>query len=309
MAVNRRYFRYDVTLAMHMEPVDEFGKPVKGNRRELISREEELQLESFNVHIEEWLEKVFDKKSSALFVFYMLNHRLNFIWWLLDHLIESEDPRQATDFKFRCREDKKFKKPTSRKDSSIAPLILGFFDSIDSHIQELLGVVDNSLEGKVFIYSNPKKTLFNDKDYVKNLQELAQRGVLPAKVLQLLIQKLNLLETVSERLKEAYRQISQPEEWSVYEVNLSAGGFSLITEQPMKLFSQMDIFMDIEQEVMICRGKIISAIPVKNSDKKHRIGVQFDLLTSEQQEKITLFEQRQELRDAMQLISKLQQAS
>lgn len=299
MALNRRYFRYDVQLAMHMEPVDEKGKPIIANRRQLISAEEENQLRTHNRYLEDWLEKVFDKKSSALFVFYMLNHRLNFIWWLLDHLVESEDPRRATDFKFRNKEDKKFKRPTSKKESSIAPLILGLFDAIDETVRELLGVVENSLEGKIFIYSSPQKAPFDDKAFVTNLDELAAKNVLPAKVLQLLIAKLNLMETVLERLKEAYRKISQPDEWQTYEVSLSAGGFSIMTAEPMELFAQMDIFMDIAGEVVICRGKVVSITPNKDDKKQNRIGIQFDLLTSEQQHKITLFEQRTELQDAM----------
>ena len=300
MAVQRRYFRYDVLIAMHLEPVDRFGKHIGSERRQLVTVKEESELAHLNYEIDKWLEKIFGINSNALYVFYVLNHRLNFMWWLLDSLIDAEDPALATDFKFRCKEDSKFTIPKSRAESSIAPLIIGFYDVIDSYINELLSVVDNSLEGKIFIYSTPEWTAFDDKKYVKNLRDLADQGVLPAKVIRLLIDKLNLQEKVFYRLKEAFQKLSQPSEWTLYKVNLSAGGFSFLSSQEYELFTQMDVFMDIDNEVMICRGKIVSQ---KNSTDKHfpyRIGVEFDLLTGEQEHRITLFEQRQELKDTMQ---------
>ncbi len=303
MAVERRYFRYDVILPMHMEPVDRFGKHLGAERRQLITAEEEEKLRVLNIQIEDWLEKIFGASSSALYVFYALNHRLNFMWWLIDHLIESTDPRLANDFRFRCKEDKKFEPPKSRKESTIAPLILGFYKTIDSYLEELLGVVDKSLEGKIFIYSQPENEFFDDKVYVKNLDELAKEGVLPAKVLRLMIDKLNLLEMVLGRLKTAFRKISESEDWNHYQVNLSAGGFSFLSETQAELFMQMDIFMEIDNEVLICRGKVVSQTASGDDLRPFRVGIQFDLLTAEQEHKITLFEQRHELRDAMMTVA------
>jgi len=295
----RRYFRYDVILAMHLEPVDRYGKHLGAERRQLITLQEEELLNELNAQLDGWLEKVFDASSNALYVFYVLNHRINFMWWLLESLMESNDPRLANDYKFRTKEDAKFIPPTTKKSSSIAPLILGLYHHIDGYIDELQEVVNKSIEGKIFIYSRPSLELFNDKDYVNNLEKLADTGVLPAKVLRLMIQKLNLQATVLERLKEVYRQISRSDEWIHYRVNLSAGGFSFESEKSFEKFGLMDIFMDIDGDILVCRGKIISNRDYKNKEFEHRIGVQFDFLTAEQEQKITLFEQRKELRDAM----------
>ncbi|GAB6071095.1 hypothetical protein JCM30760_21920 [Thiomicrorhabdus hydrogeniphila] len=295
----RRYFRYDVILAMHLEPVNRYGKHIGAERRELISADEEEKLKELNAQLDGWLEKIFDASSNALYVFYVLNHRINFMWWLLENLMESNDPRLAHDYKFRTKEDAKFKPPTTKKTSSIGPLILGLYEQIDGYIDELQEVVKNSIEGKIFIYSRPSLPIFNDQDYVNNLEKLAESGVLPAKVVRLMIQKLNLQATVLERLKEVYRQISRSDEWTSYRVNLSAGGFSFESEKPFEKFGLMDVFMDIDGDILVCRGKIVSNISYKNKEFVHRIGVQFDFLTAEQEQKITLFEQRKELRDAM----------
>ncbi|MEA1989725.1 MAG: PilZ domain-containing protein [Pseudomonadota bacterium] len=299
MSNARRHFRYDVILPMHLEPVDRYGNHLGAERRQLVSAKEEEQLREYNAQLSGWLDKVFDASSNALYVFYVLNHRIDFMWWLLEQLMESNDPRLAHDYKFRTREDAKFTPPSSKKSSSIAPLILGLYEHVDGYIDELQHVITTSVDGKIFIYSKDSPLLFDDKSYVTNLDELAQSGVLPAKVLRLMVDKLNLQATVLERLKEAYREISRSGEWMNYRVNLSAGGFSFLSTSPYELFSIMDVFMEIDGEVLVCRGKILSQIESDDDLYPYRIGVEFNLLTVEQEQQITLFEQRKELKDAM----------
>ncbi|BCN94130.1 hypothetical protein THMIRHAM_19150 [Thiomicrorhabdus immobilis] len=299
MSNARRYFRYDVILPMHLEPVDRYGKHLSAGRRQLISLVEEEHLKELNAQLNGWLDKVFDASSNALYVFYVLNHRLNFMWWLIEHLMESNDPRLAHDYKFRSREDNKFTPPSSKKSSSVGPLILALYQQIGEYVDELQTVIKESVDGKIFIYSKASLELFDDKKYVKNLDELANNGVLPAKVLRLMVDKLNLQATVLERLKEAYREISSSGNWMNYRVNLSAGGFSFLSTSPHKIFSIMDVFMEIDGEVLICRGKIISQKESNDELHPYRIGVEFDLLTAEQEQKITLFEQRKELKDSI----------
>jgi len=303
MSNARRYFRYDVILPMHLEPVDRYGKHLGAERRQLISVKEEAKLKEFNAQLNGWLEKVFDASSNALYVFYVLNHRIDFMWWLLDLLMESNDPRLENDYKFRSKDDAKFTPPSSKKSSSIAPLILGLYGQIDEYIAELQGVVKNSIDGKIFIYSKPSLELFDDKTYVANLNALADKGVLPAKVLRLMVDKLNLQAKVLERLKDAYREISRSYEWIPYRVNLSAGGFSFLSADSYEIFSSMDIFMDIDGEVLVCRGKIIFQKESDDDIYPYRIGVEFDLLTIEQEQMLTLFLQRKELRDALQSVA------
>ncbi|HHS99476.1 MAG TPA: hypothetical protein ENK73_01335, partial [Thiomicrospira sp.] len=183
--------------------------------------------------------------------------------------------------------------------SKIAPLILDLYQYIDDYISELQQVVENSIDGKIFTYPEPMKEHFNDQSYVTNLEFLPDQGVLPAKVLRLMVDKLNLQATVFDRLKTVYKQISRADEWTHYKVNLSAGGFSFLSEKSYDLFSRMDIFMGLDEDILICRGQVQSLTKSGNEIFPYRIGVMFELLTVEQQRKITLFEQRRELKDAM----------
>jgi hypothetical protein len=222
----RRYFRYDVQIAMHLEPVDRYGKHLGADRRQLMSEKEEVHLKKLNGQLDELLSKVFNASSNALYVFYALNHRINFMWWMTDLLMESNDPRQQNDYKFRSKEDRKFSPPISKKGSSIAPLIQGLYRATDLYITELQAVIQKSVSGKIFLYPWGSQEFFNAIHYVKNLDQLAESGVLPAQVLKLMIEKLNLQAMVLDRLKGVYRKISRAEEWPSYQVNLSCGGFS-----------------------------------------------------------------------------------
>jgi hypothetical protein len=288
---------------MHLEPVDRYGKHLGADRRQLISEKEEVHLKALNIQLDEWLDKVFNASSSALYIFYVLNRRISFMWWLTDLLMESNDPRQQHDYKFRCKEDAKFSAPSSKKDSSIAPLILGLYQAIDLYIDELQSVIKTSVKGKIFLYPRLSQGVFKADVYVKNLEALAVSGVLPAKVLKLMIEKLNLQATVLERLKAVYRKISRADEWQTFPVNLSSGGFSFLTNERYPIFGHMDIFMEIDGLIMVCRGKIVSQTIIHHGDFKKRIGIEFDLLTGEQVHIITLFLQHKEIKDAISTVA------
>lgn len=295
----RRYFRYDVQIAMHLEPVDRYGKYLGADRRQLISDKEEMHLKALNGQLDEWLGQVFNASSNTLNVFYLLNHRINFMWWMTSLLMESNDPRQQKDYKLRCKEGLKFSPPISKKGSSIAPLIQGLYRAIDLYIIELQTVIQKSVAGKIFLYPWASQELFSASHYVKNLDDLANTGLLPARILNVMIEKLNLQAVVLERLKGVFRKISRAEAWPSYQTNLSCGGFSFLTNERYPAFGNIDIFMAIDAEVMVCRGKMISQLSMSNGPFKYRIGVEFDLLTAEQAHAITLFLQHKEIKDAM----------
>ncbi|QBZ83895.1 hypothetical protein GHNINEIG_01963 [Hydrogenovibrio crunogenus] len=302
MANVRRFFRYDVEVPLYFETVDDKGYVLKVNRKKLISEQEEAHLEHLNLTIKELLAEAFSAESDALHIFYMLNHRINYMAWLLDDLIDQVDPRLRSDYKFRLREDHKHKLPDVRNESKVGPLIEGFFLQLTDHIHELIESVENSIDGKIFLFPRKIKPNFNERDYVKNLKELSDKGIAPAKALILLIERLNLYETILGRLKEAYHSISDPETWAVQKINLSAGGFSFLTNQKFENFAHMNVFMQLDDHILVCRGKIVLNKKLKSAEFSYRVAVEFEFLSNEHAQKITLFEQHCELQDAMKMV-------
>lgn len=304
MANVRRFFRYDVEIPLYFETVDLHGHHVHAGRRDLFHLEEETRLEELNAQIGTLLEEVFTADTDAMHIFYMLNHRIQYMAWLLDDLVEGLDPRLRNDYKFRMREDKKHKPPMTRRDSKVGPLIQGFYLQIEDHIAELIETVQNSIEGKIFLFPRKVKPMFESDDYVTNLSQLAEKGVLPARTLVLLIEKLNIYETVFARLKKVFHQISDPDSWDVQRVNLSAGGFGFLTNQKFKDFAYMNVFMQLDDDILVCRAKIVLNKKMARGDFLFRVAVEFEFLTSEHAEKITLFTQHKELKAAMQVLPK-----
>ena len=299
MLDSRQFFRCDVVLPMHMEPVDRYGQQLRSERRQLISQEEEVRLQEVNASLSDYLQQVFERSPAASQVFTALNDRLDFMWWMLDFIMEASGAESQGDYKLRLKQDAEFRRPTSKKSSNIAPLILGLYDAIDDYLQELSLVMQSGVHQNEFVYQGLSQKRFDDKDYVTNLNELAKSGVLPAKILQWMVEKINIQAGVLERLKEAYRKTSSPEEWKLYQVNLSAFGCHFMTNDEYVVFSSMDIYMNIEGEVIICRGKVVSQEKVDGELLDSRVGIEFDFLTGEQEHNITLFLQYNELQDCM----------
>ncbi len=302
MLSSRRYFRYDVVLPMHMELVDQYGKPLGLERSQLISREDEQRLQVINDSLQSQLQQLNQLSAAAFHIFSALNRRLDFMWWMLDFIIESDDPSEQYDYTLRRKKDSESVRPTHKKTSEIGPLIVGLYDAAEDYIVELNAVMQTGLADGQFSYQGLSQTRFDDKQYITNLESLAQSGVLPAKILQLMVEKINLQATVLEQLKAAYRKTSSSEDWKHYQVNLSPKGFSFLTNDEFTVFSNMDIYMEIDGETIVCRGKVLSQEPVESELLDSRVSIEFDLLTGEQEQKITRFIQHNELKESMQQV-------
>lgn len=300
MANVRRFFRYDVEIPIHFELVESEGISLHARREQLIDLEEEARLQDIDDQLDVLIDEEMNADVKASELFYNLNHRINFMAWMLDKLMLLEDPKDAHDYKFRIREDNKLADPHISETSKIGHLIEGFNTRLNLHILELVESIQNSIDNKVFIFPRPVNPIFESITYVTNLEQLAQKGVVPAKVLVLLIEKLNIWEKTFTRLKIANRVISDPEAWTVNKINLSAGGFSLDTEREFGRFAILNVFMKLGDDILISRGKLLSSRELIKGEL-NKIAIEFEFLSVENAEKITLFVQQQEIRDAIKL--------
>lgn len=304
MANSRRFFRYDVEIPIYFEKVEELDILNPITRTQLMSEKEEAHLGDLNAQIKTYLEKIFGVESNVLQIFHVLNHRIDFMAWLLDKLISNKDPSLQSEYKFRIRENKKLHFPVVKETSKVKTLIEGMNECIVGHIAELLESVQNNIEGKIFIFPRKVQPLFDPKLFVTNLDTLSGQGVAAAKVFLLIIEKLHLLETVFTRLKESREMISDPDNWPVRHVNLSAGGFRAKTDDEFPKFSVLNVFMHLKYDILICRGKLVACRPERHAaegEPKNVLLVEFDFLSLENAQKITYFIQHTELQHAMEL--------
>lgn len=300
MANARRHLRYDVEVPIFFETVDAQGKNLHAERREIISTEQDAQLTDVNSEIEFLFQTVFNQNSEAAMIFHMLNHRLDYFSWLLEGLIQGEDLTAKHDYKFRKREDAKRHAPAVKDDSIVGGLIAGIYVRINHYIDSLVSTIENSVDGKIFIFDMDLMIPFSEKDYVRNLDELVSRKIAPAQILSLLIHKLNIYEAVDSKLRMAYRGISDPAAWPLEKVNLSAGGFSSLTNQQYPHLSHLNVFLKLDEEIIVCRGKVVfNKALAEEAEFDYRVAVEFEFLSGDYIRFISEYVQKQELQEAM----------
>ena len=295
----RRFFRYDVEIPIYLQTLGDFDHTLKKLRGTVLDPEEEIRLEVLDKEITSAIDALFIKNAQTANVFYTLNKRLNFIHWILDRFMDLEDPTEDGQFSYRLREDHRLVVPKAGRSEKLRPLIENFFFQTEDVVEELVRVAETSIEGKLFLFQPTQRLHFDVNDYVHNLEELAQKGVLPASVLILLVEKFNLLVDVLNRLKVHYRTITDSHSWPEKRVNLGAGGCSFFTEVFYEKFSRFHVFMKLDDEIIVCEGRMVMVREVNVEEGKFLVGLEFEFISIETQRMITLFIQLRDLRATM----------
>ncbi len=295
----RRFFRYDVEIPIYLQTLGDFDHTLKKLREVVLEPEEEVRLGMLDKEILIEIDELFIKNTQTANVFYTLNKRLKFIHWILDRFMDLEDPREDGQFSYRLREDHRLAVPKAGRSEKLRPLIENFFFQTEDVVEELVQVAETSIDGKLFLFQSTQRLHFDVNDYVNNLEKLVQKGVLLAKVLMLLVEKFNLLVDVLNRLKVHYRPITHSSFWPERRVNLSAGGCSFLTDVFYEKFSRFHVFMKLDDEVVVCEGRMVMVREVNEGAGKFLVGLEFEFIPFETQKSITLFVQLRELKDTM----------
>lgn len=293
----RRFLRYDVSIPIYIREVEESELDLTRFRSEIISNEEDEFLKNLDAELQHTLKNNKQLIADVNDVVFTIDSQLEFMSYLLSLLIERKDPCQQNEFNYKLREFKKRKISHTLDGSKVGALVAGAEFQIQKHVAELLNTIENSIEGKVFLYDWKIKTFFDDRKHVKNLPELVEKGVVIAVLFDLLFQKLNFWEKIYFRLKEKNENISNPEKWQVSRINLSVGGVGLFSPIRFRKFSRVDLFMKVGRDVLVVRAKTLMCVLV--AEDKYRIAVEFDFLTVEKATVITGYLQKQELLEAM----------
>lgn len=293
----RRFLRYDVSIPIYIREVEEFGLDLAHFRSEIISDEEDELLKNLDYEIQYTLKNNEQLSADVSELVFAIDSQLEFMNYLVSLLIERKNPSEQREFNYKVREFKKRKISHMLDGSKVNTLVAGVESQIHKHITELLNSIENSIEGKVFLYAWKTREFFDERKYVKNLSKLVKKDVVIAVLLDLLIQKLIFWERIYFRLKEKNENISNPEKWQVSRINLSAGGVGLFSPIRFRKFSRVDLFMKVGRDVLVVRAKTLMCVLV--AEDKYRMAVEFDFLTVEKAAVITHYLQRQELLEAM----------
>jgi len=292
----RRFLRYNITIPIYIKEENLSKSLVNKSREDLIGPQEMLDLETIDADIKNILRAKVEPDSELDLIVHFLGIKINLVGFLLDLLVGEENPALQEDFKFRIREYKKQKIVNSLSGTKVGILVDGLEDRIKEHVFELLETVSNSIEGSFFLYPRKPQPLFKADNYVKNLAELAEKEVTIAVLFELLIKKLNIWENIYTRLKEKHKEISDHTNWGEYDINLSAGGLSLLSDRCFPQFTMVNVLMKLGNNILVNRAKVLSS---KADEEKCRIALEFDFLSVEKARIISEYLQKQELIDTM----------
>lgn len=231
----REFFRFDVSLPVYFEPMTSSGVCLQIDKAHLVEAAEAERLIEENSQLQSLFEDEIHLQNGGVKLFNEFNQKLEFIAWLLESIVEGQNPAAHPEFHQRIYDQAQYKRPEGEGGSKIIPLLQAFYLRIDNTILECVDVVEKNISGRVFMYHKPIGTLFSSQDYIENLGLLAKQGNWLASVIEKLIFKFNYYETLLNKLKRAYQPLSEYEKWPVERINMAAGGFSLMMEKECQL--------------------------------------------------------------------------
>lgn len=292
----RRYFRYDVEIAYTILKVEDHQPLDKRLVKAMTPHA--LQAEKDNLKaLQSYFVTMQETASKTAVIFEPLVRKVEFLEWLLKQFAQGLNPRVQPLFAQKYKADKAISRPSLPATSHIAPLILGLYDDLESNIQLLLDVIRKALHQRIFMFPVADVAKFRSEDYISNLKQLANRGILPAQLLVSLIEHFNFQVDLFNCLIEVHQPLSNIENWSMQSINLSASGLAFMTSEKYEKFGYVDCLLKLDSEILLMRGKVLDQIEMRMGTFKTL--VDFQLPTEVEQTKIHHFIQQKEIQEAM----------
>jgi len=253
----REFFRFDVSLPVYFEPIKSSGVCLQIEKTQLIEPAEAESLVEENRQLQCLFEDEGHLQNGGVKLFDEFNKKLAFMAWLLESIVTGENPVRHPEFQQRMHEQAQYKRPESKGASKVISLLQAFYLRIDNTILECVDVVAKNISGNVFMYHQPIGSLFISQNYIANLAVLAKQGNWLASVIEKLIFKFNYYETLLNKLKRAYQELSECEKWPVESINLAAGGFSLMMEKEYQLGETLCILFLMDEQFIFAQAECV----------------------------------------------------
>ncbi len=288
----REFFRFDVQIPYFLEAQDTAKHCLHVHKEDLTSSQDIENLQRIDQCLRELFaeQKYIDNGGVALFA--GLQHKLEIMAWLLDEILQGGDTFARTDYHQKIEQNQALQLPETDRSSKVFPLLEAFYERIENYIAELASVIDNSVQGKVFMYRNASPKSFNVEHYMHGLPVAAEQGNWLAQVILLSVEKLNLYENLFKRLKAAYKKLSNHQDWPIADVNLAAGGFAVHLPHVYATGSRICCLFKLDEEFVFARAVCV----YQELDKAlKRTAFQFEEISSEDEAHIVRFLRSKEL--------------
>jgi len=294
----RHFFRMNVELPFYIHSLQPNQNPLQNIA---VPSKTNQSFRQYKSNLTTLFQDETHKKNGAVELFSSVNQRIDFFVWLLDCMLQQQDPRQQADYFQRLEKDRLISVPEGNGKSSVFPLIHALFYRVDEMIAGLLSAIDSSVNRHVFLLTRPVYAPFSGARYLHNIEALSTKGNWLANVLEQLILKLNVYEQAYSDFKNYFKDLSYPERWPIKAVNLSTGGLAFETEQACLIGELYCILLQLNEHLVISQATVVATVPIGSDDNSlrptpmHRVSFEFQAMSATDQSYITQFVTEQEL--------------
>lgn len=291
----RAFFRFDVTLPYYLEAMNEDGICFHVKRATFVPQSEEDKVLSIKTKLDFLFQDKHHIENGGVQIFRGLNDKIDFMAWLLDSILLGHNVLNSDEYHERFTQNKQFSIPESKGSSKVLPLLQGFALRIEHYIDELTSVMQHSVRNQVYFYHKRPLAAFDIKHYLKGLDELAKNRNWLAMVITLMVSLLNIYEARLVRIKQAYQDISDTDNWNEESINLGAGGFAIYTEQPYQLNQTLCTLFKIDDDFVFSHATCVNVGDVAKFKDKKRVSFKFEEISPEDSAHIVRYLMTKEL--------------
>lgn len=291
----RSHFRIDVEIAFFLEPQDSSGHCIHVHKDDLLSNQQLTRLKMINSELTQLFSHQKHIENGAVELFSEIHSKLKVMTWLLDAIVEGGEVLERVEYHQMLEHNDSLKLRDNSSSSKVFPLLEAYYERVESYTAELISVAEKSIHGKLFMYQIASPQLFDSDQFIKGLPALAEKGNWLAKVISLLVEKLNIYETLLINLKQAYRELSNHQAWPICRVNLAVDGFSVFIEKTYRPGDLVCCLFKLDDEFVFCRATCVYQQEADDSKQIRRTAFKCSDISAEDEAHIVRFMTSKEL--------------
>ena len=291
----REFFRFNVSVPVHIEKIVNHHSVLPTTQPLLMKGYSKLDQAEVNGEINRLLSDRQYVQNGGTKLFSDLDLKLEFMIYLMESVMSGQDPRDKDNYLQKMNQQKILTLPQGGNNSSFVKLLQAYYLRVEDITAELMDVIENSIQGRIFILKNQCYPNFDSEHYLPNLSVQAQEGNWLAKVSLLLTSKLNDYEDVYRVIKDVNQGLSNSDSWPIQNINLGGGGFALNLEHHYQVGDRVNALFQLNNQYVLGQATCINIDSESPRGGLSRFVFMFDEITPESEAHIVRYITSKEL--------------
>ena len=227
----RACFRFDIKIPFYIEQQDAQRHCLHVHKEDLLDADQLIRMMRLERAIDSLMRQPKYIENGGVELFEDIKFKLDFMAWMIEQILQGGDNLCGTDYETKLSHFYKLKVDFNVEVPTLNPFLQALSNSLNGYIGELCDVIENAIQGKIFMYQKGHSKRFNAALYTRGMTQTAKQGNWIAKVSLLISKRLACYEYLFYKLKEAYKDLSNHEAWPIDNVNMAEQGFAVHVEK------------------------------------------------------------------------------